>query len=147
MHCAHVRLGKGTVNTCRLCLSLTRTRIEIEIMGLSWSDEVCSKSDSRLRDDRGHTGKSPMAVLWTIKDLVQDRTHGHGCGRVTERFHKQPRTKEHLRTKDGARDRVLKWIEVGTATPCCGPSLPQTASNCQSRARYTLQSRVAWYPK
>jgi hypothetical protein len=58
--------------------------------------------------------------------MSKDGAHGHGYVRVTERLHKQPRTKEHPRTKNGARDRVLEWIDVGIATPCCGPSLPQT---------------------
>lgn len=48
MYCAHVRLEKYTVNTCRLCLSQTSSRIEVEMVGPSMSDKVCSMSDSRL---------------------------------------------------------------------------------------------------
>jgi hypothetical protein len=61
-------------------------------------------------------------------DTVDDQGphHVHGHGRVTERFHNQPRPQEHPHTKYGARDRVLERIAAGIATPCSGPSLPQT---------------------
>lgn len=129
MYCAHVRLEKDTVNTCRLCLSQTKRRVGIEI----WDSPramryACSPTRTCMM-----TGAVLSIRQWRScgrsRTLFKHGAHGHGCGRVTERFHKQqPRTRGHPRTKNGPRDRVVEWTEVGTATatPCCGPSLPQT---------------------
>jgi hypothetical protein len=48
MHCAHVRLERYTVNTCRLCLGQTRSRMEVERVGLATSNKVCSMTDWRF---------------------------------------------------------------------------------------------------
>lgn len=69
MHCAHVDLETDTVNTCRLCLSETRMRFEVRIMGLSKNDRVI---EVRLALEMTGTkvGEPPMTMLWTDKDLI-----------------------------------------------------------------------------